>query len=188
MQIIFGALENPQALLAHCMILLAERDDLQNLLRANPDKVPGFVMESLRYFNVAMGVARTARSDTEARRGARSARAIAYSCRSRSGNLDPAKFDHPDKFDLDRPAAQNFAMGAGSHTCLGQFLVHVMLTELIRALLRRVEVVHDRPRQGDQERGQVRKRQLRQGPDAGRCAARIEHRHVALHLLRGTTW
>lgn len=138
MQVMFGSLENPQALLAHCMILLAEREDLRTLLRAQPERITDFVTESLRYFNVTMGVARTARLDTELggvsiKRGDRIFMPLP------AGNSDPSAFDHPDVFDIDRGPVQNLALGAGTHTCLGQFLNQALVGEMVRALLERVE-------------------------------------------------
>jgi cytochrome P450 len=138
MQVILGALENPQALTAHCMIFLADRPQLRAQLRADPSQIPGFVVEALRYFNISMGVARMARRDVELcgmqiRKGDRILLPFP------AANFDPRKFAHPDDFDVERPVAQNLALGAGTHTCLGQYLVNAMVGALIQALLERVE-------------------------------------------------
>jgi cytochrome P450 len=138
MQIIFGSLENPQALTAHCMILLGEREDLRTLLRAHPEKITDFVTEALRYFNVTMGIARTSTVDTELG-GVRISRGDRLFLPLPGANHDPAQFDHPDEFDIERGPVQNLALGGGTHTCLGQFLNQAMVGEMIRSLLERVE-------------------------------------------------
>lgn len=138
MQVILGALENSQTLTAHCMIFLADRPDLRAQLREDPARIPSFLVEALRYFSVAMGVARMALRDveiagTQIRRGERVLMPFP------AGNFDPAKFDHPYDFDMDRRGPQHLDLGAGTHTCLGQFLVYDMVAELIHALLERIE-------------------------------------------------
>lgn len=138
MQIIFGALENPQALTAYCLILLAEREDLRTLLRAQPEKISDFVTESLRHSNVTMGVARTARHDTELG-GVQIRRGDRIFLPFPAANHDPAQFDHPDEFDVNRGPVQNLALGAGSHTCLGQFLNQALVGAMVQGLLERVE-------------------------------------------------
>jgi cytochrome P450 len=138
MQIIFGSLENPQALAAHCLIFLADREDLRTLLRAQPEKIPAFVTESLRHFNVAMGVARTAQQDTELG-GAQIRRGDRIFLPLPGANHDPAQFDHPDEFDIDRDASRHLGLGGGAHVCLGQFLNHAMICEIVSAVLQRVE-------------------------------------------------
>lgn len=51
-----------------------------------------------------------------------------------SANYDPARFERPAEFDLDRPANDHLAFGSGPHVCLGwkpaRLETHVVLERL----------------------------------------------------------
>jgi cytochrome P450 len=137
LNVILGAADTTSALAAHTIILLAGKLELRDSLRQDPAGMPPFIEESLRYFNVSMGVARTALRDTELggvsiRTGDRIFAPLP------AANLDPAKYGHPDEFDLERGAAQQIGMGVGSHFCLGAWLAKALVTAIIQGLLRRV--------------------------------------------------
>lgn len=52
-----------------------------------------------------------------------------------SANRDPKRFDHPEKFDLDREQNHSLTFSTGPHGCLGQSLARVEIEEVIRHLL-----------------------------------------------------
>lgn len=136
--IIFGAADTAAALTAHSLTFLADRPDLWARLREEPKRIAAFIREGLRYFNVAMGVARTAKRDVELggmqiRRGDRVFALLP------SANLDPARYDNPDKLDIDRGAVPHLGFGFGDHTCLGAVLAQALVAAVIEALLERVE-------------------------------------------------
>lgn len=140
LQILFGALENPQALLGHCMAYLEDRPELRAQLRANPSLIPSFIEEAIRYFPAGMTTSRTATRDVvlggmQIRRGDR----VLLS--QSAANMDPAKYTRPHEFDFERPApeTQHLALGAGVHTCLGQHLVRAVVESLLKGLLDRIE-------------------------------------------------
>ncbi|GAA4558700.1 cytochrome P450 [Pseudonocardia xishanensis] len=138
MNVIFGAADTTAAFTAHTLTFLADRPDQQAELRADPSKIPAFIREGLRYFNVAMGVARTARRDvdlggTKIRKGDRIFALIP------SANLDPALYDNPGEFDMARPASQHLGFGGGIHSCLGASLAQAIVAADIRGVLERVE-------------------------------------------------
>src|SRR5690606_30264051 len=54
------------------------------------------------------------------------------------GNYDPATFDRPHEFVLDRRLNPHLAWGAGVHRCVGEPLARLMLTTVISTVLARV--------------------------------------------------
>ncbi|MFN3254377.1 MAG: cytochrome P450 [Ilumatobacter sp.] len=57
-----------------------------------------------------------------------------------AGNRDPAHFDNPDDFVIDREHNRHFAFGSGIHRCLGSNLARMELKVAIEEWLRRIPV------------------------------------------------
>jgi cytochrome P450 len=54
-----------------------------------------------------------------------------------AGNRDPAAFDHPDAFDLERPFRRHLAFGHGIHKCAGAPLARLELRVAVEEFLDR---------------------------------------------------
>ena len=114
-----GGQETTVRLLTFALRTLAERPDLQKLLRDDRDKIPNFIEETLRLesplrtqFRMTRVRTRIAGLDIPA--GA-SLMMIPGAC-----NRDPRVFERPGEFDVDRAnARQHLAFGHGVHTCAG---------------------------------------------------------------------
>jgi cytochrome P450 len=114
-----GGQETTVRLLTFALQTIAERPDLQKLLRNDRDKIPNFIEETLRLesplrtqFRMTRVRAQLAGLDIPA--GA-SLMLIPGAC-----NRDPRVFERPGEFDLDRAnARQHLAFGHGVHTCAG---------------------------------------------------------------------
>ena len=55
-----------------------------------------------------------------------------------AANRDPARWDRPDEFDIDRPLKPSLAFGNGPHVCLGMHVARAEMTVGINALLDRL--------------------------------------------------
>jgi cytochrome P450 len=55
-----------------------------------------------------------------------------------SANRDPAVFDRPDDFDIDRDAQQSVAFGFGVHFCLGAHLARMEMEVALEVVLERL--------------------------------------------------
>jgi cytochrome P450 len=88
-------------------------------LRQEPEMVPQFVEESLRFWSVSHdNILCTVAEDMEFA-GVRVSAGDAVVVSLPSANHDPTVFDRPDRFGLDRDARAHLAFGHGSHLCPG---------------------------------------------------------------------
>jgi cytochrome P450 len=106
-------------------------------LRADPSLVENTVEELLRYLTILhIGPTRTALEDLElAGKPIKAGDNVALALGA--ANRDPARFDEPDRFDIDRSAAGHLAFGHGVHQCLGHQLARIELRIALPALFAR---------------------------------------------------
>jgi cytochrome P450 len=121
--------------IAGCLEHLARRPEVQDLLRARPELIPAAVEEALRLTSPSQVLVRTATREIEI--GGRRIRAgDAVAMLFSAANRDPAVFDDPDRFVLDR-RARHLAFGHGIHKCaaapLARLELRVVLEEVLAA-------------------------------------------------------
>ena len=136
-QLVTGGFETTTGGLATAMHLLATHPDQQTLLRQQPDLLPNFVEEALRFDSPVQGLWRRAACPV-ALAGVPVPEGGSVMVRFGAANRDPAAFDDPDRFDITRSnAAQHIAFGLGTHFCLGAALARQEMTSAFRILLER---------------------------------------------------
>ncbi|OBH48979.1 cytochrome P450 [Mycobacterium mantenii] len=106
-------------LLSLSMLTLAERPDLQKILREDNSMIPAFIEEMLRIESPIKSNFRMARRPT--RIGDIDVQAgTSVLVMNGAANRDPGRFEQPDEFRLGRPnILQHMAFGRGIHTCPG---------------------------------------------------------------------
>ncbi|MBX7161390.1 MAG: cytochrome P450 [Acidimicrobiia bacterium] len=102
----------------------------------DPSLVDSAVEEVLRWVSPVLNFSRTVTTDTELhgreiREGDKVL--VVYG----AANRDPAVFDDPDEFRVDRDPNHHIAFGIGPHFCLGANLARLELQILYRQLVRR---------------------------------------------------
>ncbi|MFF4352559.1 cytochrome P450 [Streptomyces sp. NPDC001530] len=98
--------------------LLTHPDQLQ-MLRDDPELLPGAIEEFLRYDGpVNPGIARFAREDVTIA-GVTIPRGATVLVASAIADRDPAQFPDPDRLDISRQDNAHLAFGHGIHYCLG---------------------------------------------------------------------
>ncbi|MEX0666657.1 MAG: cytochrome P450 [Acidimicrobiia bacterium] len=117
--------------------ILAERPDLQDRLRAEPELIPAFVEEACRLDPPFRGHYRHVLSDTElggVTVPAGSTVVLVWP----AANRDPLAFPMPDNIDLDRSnPRQHVGFGWGIHLCVGAPLARVEAKVAFEQLLSR---------------------------------------------------
>ncbi len=133
--------ESTGSLLGNSMWILATRPDLQRRVRENPDLLGPFIEEALRYEPPFRGhyrhvVADTTLGGTDVPAGSRLL--LLWG----AANRDPALFDTPHEFRLDRPGGKgHITFGKGAHFCVGAALARLQAQIVLRAVLDRTSQI-----------------------------------------------
>ncbi|MET0901811.1 MAG: cytochrome P450 [Acidimicrobiales bacterium] len=134
---VFAGAETTRRQLTAAVLLLADHPDDWERLAADPELVPNAVEEILRHSGIISGMTRRAEEpfehdDLAVPEGG--CLLLSFD----TANHDPERFEHPDRFVLDRPDAHaHITFGWGPHLCVGAGLARLELTEGLRALTSR---------------------------------------------------
>jgi len=125
------------AMLGWALYMLALHPEIQDRLRADPSGIELFVEEVLRLHGPVPTSYRTATRDT--RIGDVDVPAGTWVLvRWDAINLDPARFDDPERFDPERPNVRKHStFGHGKHFCIGNVLGRTELRLTLEAMLAR---------------------------------------------------
>ena len=129
------------------MLHLAEKEDLQERLAADPSLIPNFVEESLRRYSIVNG-SRTVKRDFEY--GGVLFRAGDMVCLSNPcAGMDERVNPDPMRFDIDRVGRQHTAFSVGPHLCVGHYLaraeMRIFVDEWLKSVPRFRPVPNSKP-------------------------------------------
>lgn len=136
-QLIVTGMVAPSVFIGNMFVHLSRDQELQALLRDDPERIPAAVEEFLRLYSPYRGMARTAREDVVL--GGQLIRkddpvALVYT----SANRDERVFPDGDRFILDRPNIdRHITFGRGTHSCPGAPLARIMMNVTLEETLRR---------------------------------------------------
>jgi cytochrome P450 len=120
--------------------LLTHRDQLDAVL-ADRSLVTQTIEELVRWESPLTITSRQCTVDTEVAGVAIPAGASVVACVG-SANHDPARWDHPDDFDIFRPVVPHISFGVGVHMCLGMHLARMEMATALGRLLDRLPNLH----------------------------------------------
>ncbi len=106
------------------------------LLRSNRSLIPTTIEEMLRYDPPLQATVRHARLDTELS-GTPILAGTSVFVLLAAANRDPARFDHPESFDITRDPNDHLSLGEGIHFCLGAGLARLEGAVAMAAMLDR---------------------------------------------------
>jgi cytochrome P450 len=118
--------------------LLLTRPELMDWIRRNPESLPAFIHELLRYipFRKGVGIPRVALEDVELD-GVKIRAGEFVHVSYLTANRDPARYPDPHTIDPARPHAPHMTFGWGGHRCIGVPLALAELEVAIGRLLER---------------------------------------------------
>ncbi|MER7080418.1 mycocyclosin synthase [Saccharopolyspora kobensis] len=133
-----GGAVSTTAFLLHATLLLLQRPELIEELRADPSRMPRAVEELLRWtLSIGDGLPRVAVADVQLgdvliREGELVLLLV------EGANHDPSVFPDPERIDLDRNPNPHLAFGSGRHFCPASALARVHAEVGLTALLERL--------------------------------------------------
>lgn len=131
--------ETTARLLTTGMRVLAEQPSLADELRADPDAIPNFIEECLRFESPIKGPFRLALRDTRVG-GVDIPMGSIVMAMNGAANRDPRVFADGDRFDAKRPnVRRNIAFGHGEHFCPGASLARAETRISFERLLARLD-------------------------------------------------
>jgi cytochrome P450 len=134
---VFAGAETTRRQLTAAVAVLAEHPADWERLAADPGLLPTAVDEVLRFRPIVPGLTRRAeepfdRDDLAVEPGGRLLLSFT------TANRDPARFERPDEFEVDRTEAHaHVTFGWGPHLCVGAGLARLELAEALGALTAR---------------------------------------------------
>jgi cytochrome P450 len=160
--------ETTVRLLGSALKILAERPDLQQLLRRERDRIPNFIEETLRIESPVKGDFRLSRVPTNIG-GVDIPAGTTLMVLNGAANRDPKQFENPDTFDPARSnARRHIAFGRGVHSCPGAPLARSEARVCIERILDRTT-------------------EIRIAEDTHGTAENRHYQYVPTFILRGLT-
>ncbi|MET9634590.1 cytochrome P450 [Lentzea sp. NPDC006480] len=131
--------DSTAAHIANSVYTLLQFPGQAELLRTNPELMPGAVEELLRWIpaqEIADILPRYALEDVELSGGTvRAGEAVLLA--KHAANRDPRQYADPDRFDITRNAKGHLTFGHGPHHCIGAQLARMDLQVALTAILTR---------------------------------------------------
>jgi len=137
--VIGGAVGSSRAAIANMLLLVVQRPEIADWVRADPTRVRPTIEEALRYHPPFRSGRRVATRAVRAF-GVDIAPGDTVFLARQAANRDPRRFTDPDRFDpgrvlTGRNEGRHLSFGYGPHFCLGQALARLDLDEALRAFL-----------------------------------------------------
>jgi len=136
--------ETTTNLLANCVRQLLLHPEVEQKLRANPERIPEFVEEILRFDSPVLGLFRLVTKDIVLGGQAIPAGSFVLPFFA-SANRDELRFKNADQLDLDRDTRGHVAFGYGIHFCLGAPLARLETKVALEELLKRLPSLRGDP-------------------------------------------
>jgi cytochrome P450 len=125
-------------LLGNGMLTLLRNPAILARLRNAPAMMPAAVEEMLRYDGPVQFLPQRTTLDEIQLAGGTIPKGVLVTLALAAGNRDPARFEDPDRFDLERRDNQHLGFGSGIHACFGAPLARMEAQIAFPELLQRL--------------------------------------------------
>jgi len=132
-----AGIDTTVATLGFMLDCLARHPAAWAALRADPALIPAAIDETLRYASPVHTFCRTSTVAIDID-GIAVPAATKILCVMAAANRDPARWERPDEFAIERPRLPHVAFGSGIHVCVGQHVARQEISILFEVLLARV--------------------------------------------------
>jgi len=126
--------------IGNALLALATHPDEYRKLRERPELARNAFEEGLRYDSPVQTFFRTTSRSVEIG-GVEIPAHRKVLLFMASANRDPSRWDHPDRFDIERNATGHVGFGAGIHACVGQMIARLEGELILGELARRVKSI-----------------------------------------------
>lgn len=133
-QLVVGGNETTARLMAVSLVVLANHPAQRRVLANHEALLRPAVEELLRYETIVQWMSRTALKDVDVA-GIAIPKNAAVACMLGAANRDPARWDRPNIFDIQRKHRAHLSFGTGMHTCLGLNLTRLELEIFLDRLI-----------------------------------------------------
>jgi cytochrome P450 len=116
---------------------LLRRPELLRAIREDRRLLKPAIEESLRWMPTDPMFSRYVTRDTDFHGQRLPKGAVLHLCLG-AANRDPARWDRPDEYDIERRVRPSFAFGGGEHVCMGMHVARAEISTAIGALLDRL--------------------------------------------------
>lgn len=136
---LFGAGQDTTSrLIGMTTLILAEKPELQQRVRANRKRIPDLLEETLRFDGPVKLIYRLATKTTTVG-GVKVPAGTVVSIGLPGANHDPTRFEDPETFNIDRPRVRdNLSFSRGTHACPGAPLARMEARVAIDRMLERI--------------------------------------------------
>jgi cytochrome P450 len=135
--LLLGGTDTTRNVITSSLHYMALNSPVRAMLAENPGRIERAAEEFLRMFASVQTIGRTAMRDTSIG-GEPIPAGGKLVCALAAANRDPAEFDHPDEFDMNRVSNRHFAFGVGPHRCIGSNLARMEIKVAIERILARI--------------------------------------------------
>jgi hypothetical protein len=140
--LLLGGNETTPNLVTSALLILYRNKPLLNQIKNEPQLLENLIQETLRLEAPTQIIQRTSKTEVEVG-GVKIPANANISLAIGAANRDPAVFENPDKFDLNRTSGKILSFGYGPHYCIGatlakqeaQIALKVILKEFPHAAL-----------------------------------------------------
>ena len=133
--LVLAGLDTTRATLGYIFRHLAEHPEHRRQLIAEPELVPMFCEEALRFYTIIFGDGRKVTRDTEFH-GVRLRKGDMVYALVSGANRDPRAWERADEFVIDRGRNNHMGFANGPHRCLGMHLARRELQLAVHEWLR----------------------------------------------------